>query len=86
MLNITRVTLLSRTEYHACARQCDGKPETLAEPQDRAETFQTAEQVLEGDASVPTEGALYFHADGVTPAWAASLDRTGAFGGHVFCR
>ena len=65
---------------------CDGKPETLADLDDRAAAVETAERVLEGELPDPTDGALYYHNDSVSPDWAERLDETTEIGGHVFYR
>ena len=64
--------------------QCDGRPEALKDPEDRAAAYDTAEAVLEGRSPDPTAGALYFHREGLQPHWAKVFHRTARIGGHVF--
>jgi N-acetylmuramoyl-L-alanine amidase len=66
--------------------RCDGRPEALTEPAERALAYRAAEVVLAGDAPDPTGGALFFHAASVDPGWFASRPRTGIIGGNVFYR
>jgi N-acetylmuramoyl-L-alanine amidase len=66
--------------------ECDGKPETMANPEERAEAVDAAEQVLEGEAPDPTDGALYYHNDSVSPDWADEREPTAEIGGHTFYR
>jgi N-acetylmuramoyl-L-alanine amidase len=75
------------TEGCQFSYMCDGKPEDMAEPADRAEAFETAEEVLEGDVPDPTGGALFFHsADAADTSFFESRPRATAIGGHVFYR
>jgi N-acetylmuramoyl-L-alanine amidase len=66
--------------------RCDGRPEALSDPKERARAYRAAEAVLAGDAPDPTGGALFFHAASAEPGWFASRDRTGTIGGNVFYR
>jgi N-acetylmuramoyl-L-alanine amidase len=66
--------------------RCNGRPERLADPDDRAEAFDTAEAVLEGDVADPTDGALFFHSAGVDPRWFRTRPHVGRIGGNVFYR
>ncbi|WP_424933826.1 cell wall hydrolase [Amaricoccus macauensis] len=66
--------------------KCDGKPEVLANPDERERAFEAAEAVLAGDAPDPTDGALFFHASSVDPGWFASRPRVGEIAGNVFYR
>jgi N-acetylmuramoyl-L-alanine amidase len=65
---------------------CDGKPEAMAEARERDAALRTARRVLEGRVDDPTDGALFFHSDGIDPGWTGSRDRTGRIGGNVFYR
>lgn len=63
---------------------CDGKAD---DPDDqtawqRAETL--ARLVYNGVSSDPTNGALWYHADYVAPAWAPSFHQTTKIGRHIF--
>jgi spore germination cell wall hydrolase CwlJ-like protein len=63
---------------------CDGKPETLAVREDREEALETAEKVVEGVAPDPTDGAVFFHNESVSPDWASSAEPTAEIDGHTF--
>ena len=65
--------------------RCDGRPDVLADPQDRAHAFKVAEAVLTGAPDI-TRGALFFHAASVSPSWFETRPRIGKFGGNVFYR
>jgi N-acetylmuramoyl-L-alanine amidase len=65
---------------------CDGKPETLANPGSREVAYETAEAVLEGSSEDPTGGALFYHGSHMTPYWAGSFETTGIVGAHTFYR
>lgn len=66
--------------------QCDGKPENMGDPEERARAFQAARTVLEGQADDPTGGALYFKAGSASHAWFDTLDKTAEIGGNTFYR
>ena len=66
--------------------ECDGEPETMAEPAERDQAIEVAREVLEGEAPDPTGGATYFHALDVAPDWADEFERTARIGGHVYYR
>ncbi len=66
--------------------RCDGRPDVLADPNDRAQALRTAETVLSGAPDI-TKGALFFHAAWAAPgSWFNSRPRIGKFGGNVFYR
>src|SRR5690606_1596526 len=66
---------------------CDGKPERMAEPEDRKAAIETAEAVLEGALPDPTGGALFFHAETAShTGFFSSRSPTTEIGGHVFYR
>jgi N-acetylmuramoyl-L-alanine amidase len=66
--------------------RCDGRPERMADPDDRVAAFAVAEAAVEGERADPTEGALFFHARSVQLDWFETLERVGPIGGHVFYR
>jgi N-acetylmuramoyl-L-alanine amidase len=43
-------------------------------------------QALTGETVDPTDGALYYHADYVEPAWSRHFERTARIGRHLFYR
>ena len=66
---------------------CDGKPEEMAEAEDRALALRTATRVLEGELADPTGGALFFHsAEASATGFFADRSETGTIGGNVFYR
>ena len=65
--------------------RCDGRPDVLADPRDRAHAFKVAGTVLAGAPDI-TRGALFFHAASVSPGWFDTRPRIGKFGGNVFYR
>ncbi len=65
---------------------CDGNP-LDAEELDRYEiTMDVARRALNQELTDRTDGALYFHGQGVSPDWAAAFVETVTVGGHVFYR
>ena len=65
---------------------CDGKKDT---PTNR-EAWDTALRIsrlsLQGKATDPTKGALYYHANYVQPRWSRKFERTAQIGAHLFYR
>lgn len=63
---------------------CDGKKDdpVNAESWRRATTL--ARLVSAGVAKDPTNGALWYHADYVNPAWAERMERVAKIGRHIF--
>jgi spore germination cell wall hydrolase CwlJ-like protein len=63
---------------------CDGKKDdpVNAESWRRATTL--ARLVSAGIAKDPTNGALWYHADYVNPAWAQRMERVTKIGRHIF--
>jgi spore germination cell wall hydrolase CwlJ-like protein len=45
---------------------------------------QIAELAMSGRVKDPTQGALFYHADYVSPYWKSSMTEIGAIGQHVF--
>ncbi len=66
--------------------ECDGKSEAMTEPEARKEAVVTAEAVLEGKTTDPTEGALYYHNGDVRPGWADDVRATAKIDGQTFYR
>ncbi len=66
--------------------RCDGKPENLTDAEERERAFRAAEAVLNGRAGDPTDGALFFHSEAISPGWLKTLDRTAEIGGNIFYR
>ena len=64
---------------------CDGKPDQPRQEEPHEASRAIAAEVLAGQTSDPTDGAMWFHAaDATPPAWARELKRTARFGNHVF--
>jgi spore germination cell wall hydrolase CwlJ-like protein len=64
---------------------CDGKPEDIQETGAFVEAVVVAYDVLYvQDAPQYVDDALYFHAAGVSPSWARSMEVTAEIGEHVF--
>jgi N-acetylmuramoyl-L-alanine amidase len=65
---------------------CDGKSDVPAEPQPWRLAQEVAEEALADAIKDPTGQALYFHANYVTSASHAGLERTIQIGAHIFYR
>jgi len=66
--------------------RCDGRPDVLSEDDEAARAARVARAVLAGESADPTDGALFFHAEGLDPGWFETRDRTVEIGGNVFYR
>lgn len=64
---------------------CDGLPETMSERDAAERAERIAREVAEGRSNL-TNGALYFHATGVSPGWARRFELTYRVGRHRFYR
>lgn len=75
-------------QRHACqfSYACDGKPETIAEPEAWARAGKIARLALDGAAPRLTSGATHFHVSTVRPGWSRRLERTATIGVHHFYR
>lgn len=63
---------------------CDGRSDT---PKDRASwvrSWEAAYQVYWGYSEDPTDGALWYHADYVKPAWRKVMSASNKIGRHIF--
>jgi spore germination cell wall hydrolase CwlJ-like protein len=65
---------------------CDGKTDDPQNPIAWQEVLQVARMVLAGDDPDPTDGALFFHNDNMTPDWASARVRTAHIDTHIFYR
>ncbi|RFB01604.1 cell wall hydrolase [Parvularcula marina] len=63
---------------------CDGKPDRPIYPRLYERSRILAFLLLTEEDEDPTEGAVFFHADYVTPYWVGSFDRTAEIGRHYF--
>lgn len=63
---------------------CDGRSDR---PSDRAAWLESsilADEVLAGDVSDPSGGALWYHADHIEPRWRMSITKGPKIGRHIF--
>ncbi len=76
------------TERYACqfSYHCDGRKETFSEAVAYERAGKIARIMLDGRPRNLTEGATYFHTDGVSPRWARRMTMTAEIGTHIFYR
>jgi spore germination cell wall hydrolase CwlJ-like protein len=65
---------------------CDGQPEEIGNPAAHALVGKVARAMLDGAPRTLTDGAVFYHANWVSPRWAASLAQTAEIGVHLFYR
>ncbi len=65
---------------------CDGKLETVHEPQAWDVAGRIARLLIDGMPSDLTHGATYYHATFVSPSWANRFAQTASIGSHLFYR
>jgi len=65
---------------------CDGKSNTPENEAAWREAKHIAHSMLDLDLPDPTNGALWYHADYVTPGWAKAMARITQIGRHLFYR
>ena len=63
---------------------CDGKAEVIHYKADYDEAYIMAELILEGRLIDITDGALFYHADYVSPTWAKNMEQKIKIGDHIF--
>jgi hypothetical protein len=63
---------------------CDGLSDRPDDPGAWEDSKGLAGQILAGGLDDPTQGALWYHADYVTPAWQMDMVRQGKIGRHIF--
>jgi spore germination cell wall hydrolase CwlJ-like protein len=75
-------------ERYACqfSYHCDGRREVFSEKLAHERAGKIARLMLEGYDSDLTDGATYFHTDGVRPRWARRMTETAEIGEHIFYR
>lgn len=73
---------------HACqfSYTCDGLPERVHEPQAWERVGKVARAMLTGAPRVLTDGALFYHANTVSPSWSLTKNLTSTIGDHPFYR
>jgi spore germination cell wall hydrolase CwlJ-like protein len=65
---------------------CDGNPLDAEEPDRYEKTTDVARRALNQELPDRTDGALYFHGEGVSPDWSQVFQPTVTLGGHIFYR
>jgi N-acetylmuramoyl-L-alanine amidase len=65
---------------------CDGKPDDPKEQQAWKRSLEISRRVLADEVPDPTNGALYYHTDYVSPKWSNHFKRTARIGRHLFYR
>jgi spore germination cell wall hydrolase CwlJ-like protein len=65
---------------------CDGKSDRPTEKKAWRRSLEISERVLANKVPDPTNGALYYHANYVSPRWSRSFQRTAQIGRHLFYR
>ncbi len=63
---------------------CDGKSDQPSDTVAWEESLLLARQILSGGSADPTAGALWYHADYVSPHWKDTLRKGPTFGRHIF--
>lgn len=63
---------------------CDGRSDQPVNRVAWKESLHVAKMIKMGVANDPTNGALWYHAVSVMPAWAKKLDRYARIGQHIF--
>lgn len=76
------------TRRHACqfSYNCDGKTESIGDNRAYGRVGKLALMMIEGRARVLTGGAVFYHADTVSPSWASAMEQTTIIGDHIFYR
>ncbi len=65
---------------------CDGQSNRPTEQAAWHRSLDLGRRMLTEQAPDPTNGALYYHADYVSPSWSRSFQRTTQIGRHLFYR
>jgi N-acetylmuramoyl-L-alanine amidase len=65
---------------------CDGKPDDPKEQKAWKRSLEIGRRVLADEVPDPTDGALYYHTDYVSPKWSRHFERTTRIGRHLFYR
>ena len=71
---------------HRCqfSFMCDGKFETIREPEAFAQSAKIAMIMLKGAPRELTHGAMFYHSQSVSPLWSQNFHRTATIGDHHF--
>jgi len=84
---ICGVVFQDSTHHDACqfSFACDGRPETITEPEPWKQAQEIAQKVASGELYLPEVGdATHYHATYVYPDWAPQLKRVTKIGMHIF--
>jgi len=84
---ICGVVFQDSTHRDACqfSFACDGRPETIEEPQPWKQAQEIAQKVAGGELYLPeVANATHYHASYVYPDWAPQLKRVTKIGMHIF--
>ncbi len=65
---------------------CDGKVESIGNQRAFVRVGKVARAMLDGAPRHLTHGALFYHANTVSPRWASALEPTATIGHHYFYR
>jgi N-acetylmuramoyl-L-alanine amidase len=65
---------------------CDGRPDDPTEQKAWKRSLEISRRVLADEVPDPTNGALYYHTDYVSPKWSQHFQRTTRIGRHLFYR
>lgn len=63
---------------------CDGRSDRVSDPSAMADIRDLAKAVLKGRETDPSNGALWYHADHVAPAWRKDFEKGPTIGRHIF--
>jgi spore germination cell wall hydrolase CwlJ-like protein len=63
---------------------CDGKSDKMTNKQAKLRAIALSLLIVNGMLTDLTKGAVFYHADYVTPAWSSSLVKTTNIGNHKF--
>lgn len=63
---------------------CDGRSDKAEDGSAWNESLEIAGRILSGRSEDPTEGALWYHAETVKPAWQRDFTLVGQIGRHIF--
>lgn len=80
------VTQSRSNDLHQCqfSWYCDGKSDRPRNQLAWAEAEMIAHDVLNDETDDITHGSLFYHADYVSPFWAAEFTKTVVYGTHIF--
>lgn len=65
---------------------CDGKSDDPTEPEAWEQAQSVAQEVIQEPEKDVTDGAVFFHSAGQTPAWGDEMEPVGQIGSHMYYR